>query len=64
MEIEQRFQSVTSDLEHATRKLVEWRRKDRVYLANKQDDDAKRAEYNARNILRGAADKVEKAGQS
>lgn len=48
----------------ALRKLGDWRNKDRQHLANKADRDAQRAEYRARQDLRGAADDLNaKAGQ-
>lgn len=40
----------------ALRKLGDWRQKDRAHLAQKADRDAQRAEYRARQDLRGAAD--------
>lgn len=47
----------------ALRKLGHWREKDREHLANKADRDAGRAEYRARQDLRGAADDLNaKAG--
>jgi hypothetical protein len=50
--------------EKAVRTLVDWRHKDRAHIANKADRDAQRAEYRARQDLRGAADNLsEKAGQ-
>lgn len=42
----------------ALRKLCVWRQKDREHLANKGDRDAGRAEYRARQDLRGAADQL------
>jgi hypothetical protein len=51
-------------VDKAVRTLVDWRCKDRQHLANKADRDAQRAEYRARQDLRGAADTLnEKAGQ-
>lgn len=48
----------------AVRTLVAWRRTDRAALADKQNRNAQRAEYRARNELRGAADDVDtQAGQ-
>lgn len=48
----------------ALRKIQNWREKDRQHLADKRDRDAQRAEYAARNELRGAADNLDaKAGQ-
>jgi len=48
----------------ALRKIQNWRQKDRAHLADKRDRDAQRAEYAARNELRGAADNLDgKAGQ-
>ncbi len=42
----------------ALRKLGNWRQKDRQHLANQADRDAQRAEYRARQELRGAADNI------
>ncbi|SDF80370.1 MULTISPECIES: hypothetical protein [unclassified Duganella] len=47
----------------ALRKLGDWREKDRAHLAQKADRDAQRAEYRARQDLRGAADKLSGSGQ-
>lgn len=46
----------------ALRKLGVWRQKDRESLADKRSRDAQRAEYAARNELRGAADKLNAKG--
>lgn len=46
-------------VEKAVRTLVDWRHKDRAHVANKSDRDAARAEYRARQNLRGAADQLE-----
>jgi hypothetical protein len=40
----------------ALRKLSVWRKRDRDHLADKSDRDAQRAEFRARQELRGAAD--------
>jgi hypothetical protein len=40
----------------ALRKLSVWRQRDRAHLADKANRDAQRAEYRARQELRGAAD--------
>lgn len=47
----------------ALRKLSVWRQKDREHLADKSDRDAGRAEFRARQELRGAADKLKGSGQ-
>ncbi len=47
----------------ALRKLGVWRQRDREHLADKADRDAQRAEYRARQELRGAADKINGSGQ-
>lgn len=47
----------------ALRKLSVWRKRDRDHLADKSDRDAQRAEYRARQDLRGAADKLDGSGQ-
>lgn len=57
--------SAASSEAKAVRTLVAWRRTDKAALADKQNRNAQRAEYRARNELRGAADDVDtQAGQS
>jgi hypothetical protein len=46
----------------ALRKLGVWRQRDRDHLANKADRDAQRAEWRARQELRGAADDLNSKG--
>lgn len=47
----------------ALRKLSVWRQRDREHLADKSDRDAQRAEFRARQELRGAADNLDGSGQ-
>jgi len=47
----------------ALRKLGNWRDKDRDHLADKRSRDKQRAEFAARQELRGAADKLKRSGQ-
>ena len=46
----------------ALRKLGTWRQKDRDHLADKASRDKQRAEYHARQELRGAADNLDTKG--